>query len=151
MNEDPFKASPTGPNSYNSETRTGSRRLWIVGLLIAELYWHFQLYAWVSPPPNKWDMGGVSVAIQFAIFVGLLTTTFLLLCMFQGIRAGRTGLIAISLSAAVLGVFIVLNRKATTLMSSAFVHELIYIVFNLGVAALLLCMTPYRLAEKNTE
>ena len=127
-----------------SAKQEASTRFWIYGMMLAQFYWHFQLLIWVTPSPNKWDMGGIAGTIQFAIFVGFLITTSLLICMTRRIDAARLILVAISVLASTLGVFVAMTRKSPNLMNSGFVHEIIYVVFNSTVSILLLTVKHFR-------
>ena len=113
-------------------------------MMLAQLYWHFQLLIWVTPSPNKWDMGGIAGTMQFVIFVGFLITSSLLICMTRRIDAARLILVAISVLASALGVFVALNRKSPSLMNSGFLHEIVYIVFNSTNSILLLTVKHFR-------
>jgi hypothetical protein len=144
MQVNQFEPKKNVLKNSQSAKQEASTRFWIYGMMLSQFYWHFQLFIWVTPSPNKWDMGGIAGTMQLAIFVGFLITTSLLICMTRRIDAARLILVAISVLASALGVFVALNRKSPSLMNSGFVHEIAYVVFNSTVSILLLTVKHFR-------
>jgi len=144
MQVDQFEPKKNVPKKSQSAKQEVSTRFWIFGMMLAQLYWHFQLLIWVTPSPKKWDMGGIAGTMQFAIFVSFLITISLLVCMTRRIDAARLIFLAISVLASALGVFVAMTRKSPNLMNNGFVHEIIYVVFNSTVSILLLTVKHFR-------
>jgi len=138
MNTDfnPFEVS--SQVGRRSPLTTRNRLWWISALSGAELFSHFLVFRWVTPPPNTWDMGGVAASVQFLVFLWGCITASLICGIVYRIDAARILLAGVSMITAIGAFAFIAPKIALGAIDTKLIYPAIYCGFSSVVAVCLL-------------